>query len=410
MIRSPIKVDEFRDRRQRVLRSLKGAVALVQSGSGAPPLRGGWEPMADFNYLTGIRDESGAAVLFDPTNPDPRRRIMLVLRPTDPELEQWDGFRDLISAKMKEATGFESVIRTTALPRFLTAAARRTKRLACLHQFAVYEAPASADLAVFRKVCERVPGVAIEDRTDLLPQMRAVKSRAEQALIRRAADATRLGYERVLGVIAPGVSERQVQRALEAGFVEGGGERTAYNSIVGTGANATVLHYMRNDAMLEDGQVLLIDAAAEVGGYAADVTRAFPVSGKFSREQREVYDIVLRSLDAGIKAARPGATFVEVDMASRDVIDRAGLGDTFVHGIGHHIGLEVHDPQTHGKLEPGMIFTIEPGVYLQDRGLGIRLEDDILITRDGRKNLTSAIPRTADDVEAAMRAARRRAR
>lgn len=410
MVRSPIKIEEFRARREKVLRSLKGAVGLVQSGTGVPPLRGAWEAHNDFFYLTGIRDESGASVLFDPTSPDPRRRIVLILRPTDPELEQWDGFRDPIGQQMRKATGFDTVLRTNYLPRALTAAAKRSKRLACLHQFAVYEAPVSGDLAVFRKVCERVPGVAIEDRTDLLPQMRAVKSRAEQALIRKACEATRVGYERVMAVVAPGVGERDVQRALEEGFIEGGGERTAYNSIVGTGANATVLHYMRNDATLVDGDILLIDAAAEVGGYTSDVTRAFPVSGKFTKEQRELYNLVLRALDAGIKAARPGGTFVDVDMASRDVIDKAGLGDTFVHGIGHHIGLEVHDPQTHGKLEPGMIFTIEPGVYLQDRKIGIRLEDDILMTRDGRKNLTGAIPRTAEEVETAMRSARRRSR
>lgn len=408
MMRSPIKVEEFQARREKVLRSLKGAVGLVMSGTGAPPLRGAWESAPDFYYLTGIRDEAGAAILFDPTSPDPRRRIVLILRPTDPELEQWDGFRDSISTAMRQQTGFETVLRTTHLPRALTAAARRSKRLACLHQFAVYEAPVSGDLAVFRKLAERVPGVAIEDRTDVLPQMRAVKSRAELGLIRKAVAATTTGYEHVLAAIEPGASERDVQRALEEGFVAGGGDRTAYNSIVGSGENATVLHYMRNDATLQDGDVLLIDAAAEVGGYTSDVTRAFPVSGKFSKDQRELYDLVLRSLDAGIKAARPGATFVDIDRASRDVIDRAGLGDTFVHGIGHHIGLEVHDPQTSGKLEPGMVFTIEPGVYLRDRRLGIRLEDDILITRDGRKNLTSAIPRTADEVEAAMKAARRR--
>ncbi|GAB4386787.1 MAG: aminopeptidase P N-terminal domain-containing protein [Phycisphaerales bacterium] len=406
MIRSPIRIEEFRTRRNKVLRALRGAVGLVQSGTGAPPLRGAWEAHNDFYYLTGIRDESGASVLFDPTNPDPRRRIVLFLRPTDPELEQWDGFREPIGRHMRDTTGFDTVLRTNQLPRALTAAAARSKRLACLHQFAVYDAPVSSDLATFRKVCERVPGVAIEDRTDLLPKMRAIKSRAEQALIRKACQATRVGYERVMGVIRPGVSERDVQRALEEGFIAGGGERTAYNSIVGTGANATVLHYMRNDATLEEGDILLIDAAAEVGGYTSDVTRAFPVSGRFTSEQRELYNLVLRALDAGIRAARPGATFVDVDMASRAVIDKAGLGDTFVHGIGHHIGLEVHDPPTQGRFEPGMIFTIEPGVYLKDRKIGIRLEDDILITRDGRKNLTRDIPRTAEQIEQAMRRAR----
>lgn len=406
MLRSPIKVDEFVARRNNVLRSLKGAVGLVLAGSGAPPLRGSWEAASDFFYLTGIRDEHGAALLFDKNNPDARRRVVLFLRPTDPELDQWDGFRDMISGKLRTELGFETIMRTTYLPRMLTAAAARSHRLACLHQFTNYGGAVSSDLALFRKVAEHVPGVAIEDRTNLLPSMRAVKSRGELAQMKKAVAATVNGYTQAAGVIAPGVSETDIQRAIERGFEDGGAARPAYNSIVGTGANATVLHYMRNDQPVGDNDIVLIDAGAEVGGYCCDVTRAFPVSGKFNKEQRELYDLVLRALDAGIRAVKPGATFLDVDAAARAIIDKAGLGDTFVHGIGHHLGVDVHDPQTPDKLAPGMVLTVEPGVYLQDRGIGIRLEDDILVTASGRTNLTREIPRTADEVEAAMRAAR----
>ncbi|MBX3323674.1 MAG: aminopeptidase P family protein [Phycisphaeraceae bacterium] len=407
MINSPIKVEEFQSRRASVLRSLKGAVGLVQSGNGAPPLRGIWEADSFFYYLTGIRSESGASILFDGTNPNPKRRVILFLKPIDPEFERWDGYREMIGEDMREGLGFETVMRTTSLPTLLTQALTRTKRAACLHPFAVYDAPPTSDLTIFRKVAERVPGLAIEDRTDVLPAMRAVKSRAEQTLVRKAVHATQVGYEAAMRTIAPGANERDVQRALEEGFVAGGASRPAYNSIVGSGLNATVLHYHDNDATLSDGELLLIDAGAEFGGYCADVTRVIPVSGRFTKEQRAMYDIVLRALDAGIRAVRPGASFVDVDRASRDVIEHAGLGDAFIHGIGHHIGIDVHDPQTNGKLEPGMILTVEPGIYLKDQRIGIRIEDDVLVTSNGRVNLTREIARTADEVEAAMKSARR---
>ncbi len=408
MLRSPIKSEEFASRRNKVLKALKGAVGLVMAGNGAPPLRGAWEANSDFFYLTGIRDEHGAALLFDKSNPDPKRRVVLFLRPTDPELDQWDGFRAQISGTLRSQLGFESIMRTTYLPRMVTGAAARAKRVACLHQFANYGSPASPDLAVFRRVCETVPGVAIEDATNVLPSMRAVKSRSELAQMRLAAAATAEGFSQAMGVMKPGVCERDIQRALERGFEDAGATRPAYNSIVGAGGNATVLHYMRNDEQSGENDIVLIDAGAEVGGYCADVTRAYPVSGKFTKEQRKLYDLVLQALDAGIRAVKPGATFMDVDRAARDIIDKAGYGDTFVHGIGHHLGVDVHDPQTPDKLAPGMVLTVEPGIYLQDKGIGIRLEDDILVTAQGRTNLTKAIPRTADEVEAAMRTARRR--
>jgi Xaa-Pro aminopeptidase len=407
MIQSPLKVGEFASRRAAVLKALKGAVGLVHSGQGSPPLRGEWESDSFFYYLTGIRDESGAFLLFDASNPNPRRRIILFLKPVDPEFEAWDGYREIISQSMRDVLGLEAVMRTNYLPNFLTQALTRTKRAACLHPFAVYDAPVTSDLALFRKVAERVPGLAIEDRTELLPNMRAVKSRGEMGLIRSAVSASERGYAQAMKVIAPGVTERDVQRALESGFIAGGGVRPAYASIVGSGVNATVLHYRENAAVLAEGEVLLIDAGAEFGGYCSDVTRVFPVSGRFSAEQKRVYNIVLRALDAGIRAVRPGATFVDVDRASREVIEAAGFGDSFIHGIGHHIGIDVHDPQTAGRLEPGMVLTVEPGIYLKDQNLGIRIEDDILVTADGRRNLTREIPRTAEDIESAIKNARR---
>lgn len=403
-----IEIQEFQARRQRVLDQLKGAAAVVFSGDGAPPLSGRWEPDWNFYYLTGIRDEQGAAVVFDPRAEDPRRRTILFLRPLNPELEEWDGYRDRVSAALKQETGFETIMRMYHLPRWLSSIARKRSRLACLHPFATYDAAISPDLAIFRKVVERSVGIQIEDQTEMLRAMRAVKSKAEIEMMQRAASATAAGYQAAAAAIRPGATERSIQLALESGFIQSGAVGTGYNSIVGSGLNTTVLHYSINTGTLEDGELCLIDAGARVGGYTADVTRTFPINGRFTKDQREIYDIVLGALEAAIKAAKVGAQFFDIDAAARRVIEKAGHGDAYIHGIGHHLGIEVHDVQPDGPLKAGNIITIEPGIYLPDRRIGVRLEDDILITTRGPRNLTEMIPKRPADVEAAMREARRK--
>lgn len=398
-----VPVSEYAQRRHRVLDSLKGAAAVVLAGEGSPPLMGKWRPDASFFYLTGLTGESGGAVLFDPTAEDPKRHIVLFLRPRDPELERWDGYREQLSQRLKDQTGFEAIFRSTAMPRFLTAAARRAKRVACLHQFAVYPAAVSPDLALFRQLSERIAGLSIEDRTQILPLMRAVKSAGELSLMRCAAAATAKGYEAALAMIKPGVTEAQIAEALEAGYRAAGATGHSYNPIVGAGLNGTVLHYMDNSAVTEGGDLIVIDSAADYAGYAADVTRTFPVSGRFTADQREVYEIVLAAQTAAIKAARVGATNADLEAAARKVIEKAGFGDAFIHGVGHQLGIEVHDITPDGPLKAGMVTTIEPGIYLPDRKFGVRIEDDILITARGNENLTAMIPRTVKEVEGAMR-------
>jgi Xaa-Pro aminopeptidase len=346
-----IPLAEYQFRRRKLFDALNGAAAIVFAGEGAPPLLGKWRPDQSFLYLTGLEAEPGAAVLFDPANENPKRRITLFLRPINPEMDRWDGYRDPISQALKDATGFEAVMRTTHLPGFLTAAARRAKRVACLHSFAVYPNPVSPDLAVFKQIAERIPDLAIEDQTQLLPRMRAVKSQAELALMQQAADATAAGYDAILRLIKPGLTEAYLDQALDQAYRAQGGSGVAYNSIVGSGLNGTVLHYMDNRQPLVAGDLIVIDSAARLGGYAADVTRTYPVSGKFTPEQREVYETVLRAEEAAIKALRPGVTHTEVDAAARDVIEKAGYGDAFIHNIGHQLGLEVHDITPDGPRE-----------------------------------------------------------
>jgi Xaa-Pro aminopeptidase len=399
-----IRNEDYAERRSRLLRSLGGAVGIVFAGDHPPPYLRPWRADPQFTYLTGIDNEQGAAVLFDPTADDPKRRIVLLLRPVDPEMDRWDGYREQIGTPLRKRTGFDTVMRLAALPRLLATAARRSKRLACLHSFVPHtSAGLSPDLALFRKVQEKIPGVSIEDRTLLLAEMRAVKSATEIALMKRAAQATAAGYRAAFAALRPGVGERDVQRAIERAYLDAGAEDTAYESIVGSGLNGTVLHYNANNGVCGAGELLVIDSGARYGGYSCDVTRTLPVSGRFSKEQRDLYTIVLRAQAAAIRAARPGVPMWKVDRAARDVIEKAGLGDAYIHGIGHQLGLEVHDITPDCALKPGMVVTIEPGVYLPERKVGIRIEDDVLITRTGNTNLTAAIPKSIAEIEAAMR-------
>lgn len=402
-----IGVEEHRARRERVLRALKGAVGIVFAGDGGAPLVGRWRPNPDFAYLTGITDEPGAAVLFDPGAEDPTRRCVLFLKPLDPEMERWDGERDPIAGALRARLDFDRVMRTYALPTFLQKAATRAKRLACLHQFAAHTAPVSEDLALFRKVTERTVGVSIEDATPTLPALRAVKSPAELALIRRAIDATHEGHRRLCARLEPGVDELDLQRALEHGFGEAGANEPAFNSIVGAGRRSTVLHYHSHGGRVGDEDVVLVDCGASCRGYAADITRVFPASGRFTKRQKHVYDVVLEALHATIAAVRPGVSLAQLDAVSRKIITDAGFGDFYPHGIGHHLGTEVHDADPGGTLQPGMVITIEPGVYLPDEGIGVRLEDDVLVTKNGRENLSAHLPHTTAEVEAFVRACRK---
>jgi Xaa-Pro aminopeptidase len=398
-----ISVDEYAERRAAVLNALEGAAAVVLAGSEASSdsLPGRWKTDRLFWYLTGLEHESGAALLFDPAAEDPERRIALYLRPRDPEAERWDGARAGLDTAFKVKTGFTSLARTTQLPWRLTDAARRAGRLACLHPFAPYNADLSPDLAIYKKIAERVIKVDIEDRTQVLPALRAVKSATELALMKQAVAATKTGYQAALRFIRPGVTEGQIADTMTAAFRESGGE-AAFEPIVGSGINGTVLHYVDNDQTVKDGELIVIDYAAAYGGYASDVTRTLPAGGKFTSEQRKLYDIVLRANLAAIHAAGPGATFTDLKQAAHKIIAKAGYEDHFIHGVAHQVGIEVHDVTPDGPLAPGMVIAVEPGIYLPDRGVGVRIEDDVLITESGRVILTAAIPTTVDAIEAAM--------
>ena len=398
-----IDAKEFASRRARVMKALEGSVGLVLAGDADPNLHHPYQPHAHFQYLTGIADEPGAALLLDPRNPNPARRVQLFLRPLNPEREKWDGFRAEIGAELRAHTGIDMIFRSNMLPMQLLDAARRARALSLLMPLAPHTAPVSGDLETFRRVCERVPGCGLVDRSQLLASMRARKSETEVACIEHAGRITGLGFHVAMATLRPGMNEFDLQRNVEEAYREGGARDLAFRTIAGGGFNSTVLHYHANDQPLEAGELVCLDSGAKWCGYSADVTRTLPVSGRFSPRQREVYELVLKAQEAAIRACRPGRRLHEIDEAGRAVIRKAGYADAFPHGMGHHLGLETHDASPDEPVAEGAVVTIEPGIYLQDECIGIRIEDDVLVTKRGPRVLTSHIPKSVADIERLMR-------
>jgi Xaa-Pro aminopeptidase len=252
-------------------------------------------------------------------------------------------------------------------------------------------------------------------------ELRVVKDGGEIELLKKASDASIAGQRAMMKSVKPGVTERAIAGRMTAAWLEGGCERASYAPIVGSGINSTTLHYSENSATMQDGDVVVVDAACEYSMYASDITRTVPVNGRFTTRQREIYDIVLGAQKAAIDAFVAGKSKINdrerrdpesLDTAAYNYINTHGkdlhgqpLGQYWLHGLGHMVGIDVHDPSDYpAVLEPGMVFTIEPGVYIPEEKLGVRVECVFLVSADGKLvDLTAALPHTADEVEAAMR-------
>jgi Xaa-Pro aminopeptidase len=221
-------------------------------------------------------------------------------------------------------------------------------------------------------------------------------------LIEEAVAITGLALRKAIARIEPGLYEYQVQALIEGTFRWQGAEGLAFGSIVGTGLNSTTLHHRAGRDRIEPGDLVLMDVGCRYRGYCADLTRTVPASGNFTDRQRQVYETVLAARAAALAEVRPGGTLEAVDAAARRTLRRAGLGEHVRHGIGHWLGLAVHDPGGGSRLQPGMVLTIEPGVYLEEEGFGIRIEDDVVVTEDGHRVLSADLPRTVEEIERLM--------
>jgi Xaa-Pro aminopeptidase len=415
----------YRARRVALAARLRGGVAVLFAAEEPQLDFMPYRQDADFYYLTGW-NEPGAALLIvsdAPQAPAPRAYKEILFLPTrDLRMEKYTGAKlDASSPGVAEAAGVDSVQAMTELPAVLNRLIAADRRLAGNVWTQPGAAQAKALLGFTAATLGMDAGDAAHDVTEPAGQLRAVKDEGEIALLRKAADASIAGQRAMMRAVKPGVTERALAGEMTAVWMENGCERASYAPIVGSGIDSTVLHYSENTRRLEDGDILLVDAACEYSMYASDITRTVPVNGRFTARQREIYNVVLGAQQAAIDAFVAGKSKInDRDRRDPDSLDNAAynyinthgkdlhgqpLGQYWLHGLGHLVGIDVHDPAEYpALLKPGMVFTIEPGVYIPEEKLGVRIECVFLVGADGKLiDLVAALPHTAEDVEAAMR-------
>lgn len=390
-----IGMDVFKQRRQALLDSLgTGAAVLYSRGKQTDA---GYRADANFWYLTGV-DDPGAILVLAPGEPDDE---LLFLATRDTDAERWTGLRPALSDSLTRAWGFDRMYRTTALGGRLVAIMKHSPTLHLISSLVSPTSEKPPDMALYGDISARIPGTSTKNSSRLLERMRMVKTDLEIAALEKAIAVTHQGISDVIEAMKPGISEFQLDGILEESFKAQGAQFMAFPPIVGCGEQSTILHYERRNQPLDDGDLLLMDVGAEWDRYAADISRTVPVNGSFTPEQARIYDIVLEAANAAIAKIKPGVTVREVHEAAREVIRKHGHIEDFLHSTSHFLGLDVHDVGDYGMpLEAGMVITVEPGIYLPKEKIGVRIEDDLLVTKTGSRNLSAAIPRDRADVEA----------
>lgn len=382
--REPLQ--EYRARRERLANATEGSIVVLYAAPDPELVE--YQQEDNFYYLTGSNEPDAMLVLDATSSP---RQEYLFLPPRDLAEERWTGVKLGPGADAEKLTGLQHVLATSDFEAAVRKAAGNSKTVYALR-------------ADFNKIRMLAPAANLDDAAPLIARFRQVKSFTEIARLERAIQITMKAQEAAARTIGPGVMEYEVEAAIEYEFRKNGAERPGFPSIVGSGPFSTILHYNENTRKMETGDLVVVDIGAEYGGYTADVTRTYPVSGKFSPKQREIYQIVLDAQEAAIRAVKPGTAIGRTGLhkVASDYIKAKGYAEYFTHGTSHHIGLEVHDVgDTARLLEPNMVITVEPGIYIPEEKLGVRIEDDVLVTASGYRVL-STFPKKSDEIEALM--------
>jgi len=401
-------------RRAALMKKMGGGVSVL---AGAPDTRA-YAPFRqdnDFYYLTGV-ETPGAFLVLDAGE----NRTILFLPPRDRHEEQWEGARPAGEDQRMDAVLDPSRLESELQKRvkgaaelFLrrqpeeTAAVSRDRAVQhdAAREASPWDGRISREKALESALRRRLgDGVRVADLSLLLDGLRRVKDSMEIERLREASRIAAAGLRAAISGARAGQFEYQL--AALAGFLFRwqGAPGDSYFPIVGSGPNSCIVHYHANTRRIEAGDLVVMDYGPDYRYYQADVTRTFPVSESFSDEQRRVYDVVLQAQKAALAQVRPGATFRDLNRAAREVVDRAGLGKYWLHGVSHYIGMSAHDVGDSSPLEPGVALTVEPGVYIANQALGVRIEDTVLVTRDGFENLSGELPREAADIEKLRRA------
>lgn len=367
----------------------------------------------NFFYLTGLRRDKMALVL-DKAAAEPK--TTLFIEEADPAMERWYG-RKVTVDEAKELSGIDNVRFIDELDGALDMIMTREDVYTAYFDTYRHQKEDLPDYNVVKanEFKTAYPGVSIRNLFPFVAEQRMQKDEDEIALTKEAIKLTDTALKNVLANLKPGMFEYEAQADFEYSIRRNGAEWTAFPTIAGSGMNGTMLHYETNQDMMEDGSLLLMDLGARVRGYNSDITRTYPVNGKYTERQRQVYDIVLEANRTVLKEAKPGMTTVDLNNICKKVL-AAGcirlaliekeeeISRYYMHGVSHHLGIDVHDVTVdfNKKLRPGAIISDEPGLYIDEWEIGIRIEDDLLITEDGAVCLSEEIMRDADEIEAYM--------
>ena len=423
----PIDSQLFVSNRSRLRAMLKpNSMVIVHANDVAPTNADGtmrFRQNSDLFFLSGVDQEHAILVLF-PDAPDEKQREMLFVRETSEHIKVWEGVK-LSKERATEVTGIHEVHWLVEFPKFF-----RMLMIQAEHVYLNLNEHPRAEILMeshetrFVKECQSAyPLHHYERLAPVVSGLRQIKQPIELDLIKEACEITKKGFERLLKFVKPGVGEWEVEAELAHEFLRNRSNHFAYEPIIASGAGACTLHYLDNDQVCQDGDMLLLDVAAEYANYNSDLTRTIPINGKFTKRQRQVYDAVLRVFRQAVDWLAPGMVLkpyqdqvgklmegelIELGLLKAEEVadqdpDKPLFKKYFMHGTAHHIGLDVHDVgDTWRPMEPGMVFTCEPGIYIPEENLGVRLENDILITETGRVDLMESIPIEADEIEKLM--------
>jgi Xaa-Pro aminopeptidase len=406
---------------------LKNSIAIFVSNDEMPTNGDAlyrFKQNSDLYWLTGITQEDTMVVFF-PDNPDPKYREVLVLVRPNELKEKWDGKR-LRVEEARKMSGIQTIVWLDSLDGLL----QPWIHLADTIYLGTNENDRKASLIRtrnYRFVEEmklRYPLHQYERAAKLLKELRGIKTALEIEVLQKAIDITETAFRRLLKFIKPGVMEYEIEAEIMHSFLSQRATGEAYHSIIAGGDRARILHYVSNNQELKDGEMVLMDFGAEYGGYCADLTRTLPVNGKFTKRQKQVYNSCLHLHDYAKGLLKPGITIVDYtdkvgDEATKEFLkiglisksdvknedkDNKAYRKYLYHGISHHLGIDVHDIGTRTEpVKAGMVFTIEPGIYIEEEQMGVRIENNVWITKGGNKDLFRNIPITADEIESLMK-------
>lgn len=423
----PLDPQIFINNRRRFVERMKPAAIAIfvsndevsSNGDALYPFR----QNSDLYWLSGIVQEDSMVILF-PDNPDPKYREVLVLVRPNELKEKWDGKR----LRREEATAI-SGMQTIVWLDTLDAVLQTWVHLSDAIYLDTNENDRKASLLRTRDyrfvddMRSRYPLHQYERAAKLLKELRSIKTGQEIEVVKKAIEITGATFNRLLGFIKPGVMEYEIEAEIAHSFLSQRSGGPAYNSIIASGDNARILHYINNNQECKDGDLILMDFGAEYGGYAADLTRTVPVNGKFTERQKEIYNACLHLHNFAKSLLKPGITivdytekvgeeatqqFLKLGLLSQEDVDKEdkearAYRKYLYHGISHHLGLDVHDLGTRTEpLQPGMLLTVEPGIYIEAEGIGVRIENNIWITEDGNIDLFEGIPITVEEIEERM--------